>query len=123
MEAYLPLIILIGISIAIALLMSLMSTYLGPKRPGKKKMMPYESGMDPYGNARDRFTIKFYLIAMLFVVFDIEIVFMYPWAMTLNTTGLAVFAFIEMITFIVILFVGYIYVYKKGGLEWDSRKI
>jgi NADH-quinone oxidoreductase subunit A len=73
--------------------------------------------MDPVGSARDRFSVKFYIVAMLFILFDIEVVFMYPWAVQYKQLG--VYAFAEMVTFIVILFVGYIYVFKKGGFEWD----
>lgn len=94
---------------------------LGPNRPTMKKLMPYESGMDPIGSARDRFSVKFYLIAMLFILFDIEVIFMYPWAVQYKQLGLAygLYPFIEMLTFVVILFVGYIYLYRKGGFTWD----
>jgi NADH-quinone oxidoreductase subunit A len=85
------------------------------------KLMPYESGMDPIGSARDRFSVKFYLIAMFFIVFDIELIFMYPWAVQFRqmTEQFGAFPFIEMLVFVVILFVGYIYLYKKKGFEWD----
>jgi NADH-quinone oxidoreductase subunit A len=108
---------MIAIGIALALLLNNLQNLLIRKRSTTRKLMPYESGMDPVGTARDRFSIKFYLIAMLFILFDIEIIFMYPWEVQYKELGL--FGFIEMFTFVVILFVGYIYVVKKGGLEWN----
>ena len=82
----------------------------------------YESGMDPVGDAHDRFSVKFYLIAMLFILFDIEVVFMYPWAVQYKELALSHgwLPFVEMLTFVIVLFVGYIYVYKKGGLDWEN---
>lgn len=87
------------------------------KRPYAEKLMPYESGNPPIGEPRQRFSIKFYIIAMLFVVFDVEAVFLYPWAIVFDKIGL--YAFIEMVIFIVILFVGYIYAWKKEAFVWD----
>lgn len=99
----------------------LLNQLMGPNRPKEKKLMPYESGMDPVGTARDRFSVKFYLIAMLFIIFDIEIIFMYPWAVQYKQLAqeFGAFPFIEMLVFIIILFVGYIFLYKKGGFDWD----
>ncbi|MFH1624392.1 MAG: NADH-quinone oxidoreductase subunit A, partial [Pseudomonadota bacterium] len=85
--------------------------------PTPQKMMPYECGVDPIGTARRRFSVKFYIIAMLFIIFDIEAVFLYPWAVVFK--DLKVFGFIEMGIFIVILFIGLIYAWKKGALEWE----
>lgn len=117
---YIPIFILIGIALILGLLLTNLSRLLGPFRPNNLKASVYESGMDPVGTAHERFSVKFYLIAMLFILFDIEVVFMYPWAVQykqlLQTYGL--FPFIEMLVFVVILFVGYIYIYKKGGLKW-----
>jgi len=95
---------------------------LGPKKPTRSKLSVYESGVQPIGDARQRFTIKFDLIAMLFIIFDIEVVFLYPWAMVFkkflqSESGL--FILFEMLIFIGILFLGYIYAWKKGGLTWD----
>lgn len=125
MEAYIPLIILIIIAIGLGLLLGNLSRFFGPFRPEAKKLVTYESGMDPVGSAHERFSVKFYLVAMLFILFDIEVVFMYPWAVQyrelLDGSILGVpsmFPFVEMLVFIGILFVGYIYVYKKGGLKW-----
>ena len=118
---YVPIFILISIAIVLGLLLANLSRLLGPLRPNSLKESVYESGMDPVGTAHERFSVKFYLIAMLFILFDIEVVFMYPWAVQykqlLQTFGL--FPFIEMLVFVSILFVGYIYVYKKGGLTWN----
>ena len=95
----------------------LLGTLFRPHRPYKEKLMPYESGIDPKGEPRGRFNIHFYIIAMLFLVFDVEAVFLYPWAVVFDKIGL--FAYVEMILFIVILFVGYIYAWKKNAFTWD----
>jgi NADH-quinone oxidoreductase subunit A len=91
---------------------------LGPRRPYNDKLTTYECGIDPVGSARERFSVKFYLVAMLFIVFDIEIVFLYPWAVILNSLGL--FGLVEMFFFLGILLIGLLYVWKKGGLEWTT---
>lgn len=119
---YIPIFALIIIAIILGLLLTNLSSILGPSRPNKIKESPYESGMDPVGTAHERFSVKFYLIAMLFILFDIEVVFMYPWAVQykqLIQETESFFPFIEMMVFVAILFVGYIYVYKKGGLKWS----
>jgi NADH-quinone oxidoreductase subunit A len=119
---YLPLFILAAVAVVLGLLLVNLSRVMGPFRPNKVKESVYESGMDPVGTAHDRFSVKFYMVAMLFILFDIEVVFMYPWAVNysqlMSTVG-GLFPLIEMFLFVVILFVGYIYVWKKGGLEWD----
>jgi NADH-quinone oxidoreductase subunit A len=94
-----------------------MSRLVGQKKPTPVKLSPYECGMPPVGTARDRFSIKFYIIAMLFILFDIEAVFLYPWAVEFRKLGM--FGFVEMGVFIAILLVGYVYVWKKGALEWE----
>ncbi|MEZ4772796.1 MAG: NADH-quinone oxidoreductase subunit A [Bacteroidia bacterium] len=117
---YVPIFILISIALFLGLLLTNLSWLLGPARPNKVKGSVYESGMDPVGSANERFSVKFYLVAMLFILFDIEVVFMYPWAVQYRQLlqKFGVFPFVEMLVFILILFVGYIYVYKKGGLKW-----
>ncbi|MEM7369084.1 MAG: NADH-quinone oxidoreductase subunit A [Bacteroidota bacterium] len=119
-SSYIPILILLLIAVGLSALLTNLSWLLGPSRPNEKKEGVYESGMDPVGTAHERFSVKFYLVAMLFILFDIEVVFMYPWAVQykqlLSTYGL--FPFLEMLVFVLILFVGYIYVYKKGGLQW-----
>lgn len=124
---YLPLFIIGVIAIILGLLLVNLSKLMGPFRPNKIKQSVYESGMDPVGTGHDRISVKFYMVAMLFILFDIEVVFMYPWAVNyvqlgeLDKTlgGMGLFPLIEMFVFVVILFVGYIYVWKKDGLEWD----
>ena len=120
--SYVPIFVLILIAIVLGVLLTSLSRLLGPYRPDSIKEQVYESGMDPVGTAHERFKVKFYLVAMLFILFDIEVVFMYPWAVQfkelIQITG-SLFPFFEMLVFVLILFVGYIYVYKKGGLEWS----
>lgn len=119
-STYLPVLFLIGAAVFTGWLLANLSRWMGPLRPNNTKGSAYESGMDPVGTAHERFSVKFYLVAMLFILFDIEVVFMYPWAVRykelLSQYGL--FPMIEMFVFIAILFVGYIYVYRKGGLKW-----
>lgn len=115
--AYLPILLLVIVVVLFGLVSLVLSSLIGQKKPSVLKLSPYESGCEPVGTARERFSIKFYLIAMLFILFDIEAVFLYPWAILYKKLG--VFGLIEMGTFIVILFVGYIYVWKKGALEWE----
>jgi len=113
--------LMLATAIVLGLALPVLGQILGPLRKTQKKLMPYESGMDPVGTARDRFSVKFYLIAMLFIIFDIEIIFMYPWAVQFKQLAKAFgpFPFLEMLIFMAILFVGYIYLYKKGGFNWD----
>jgi NADH-quinone oxidoreductase subunit A len=94
-----------------------LSHFAGPRNPTSAKIEPYECGMRPIGSARQRVPVRFYLIAMLFILFDIETVFLYPWAIVLGKLGL--FGLIEMAVFIAILVIGYVYVWKKGALEWE----
>jgi NADH-quinone oxidoreductase subunit A len=98
-----------------------LSRVLGPQRPTPQKLAPYECGVTPIGSARERFPIKFYLIAMLFIVFDIETVFLYPWAVTYrHSGGMMLFNLVEMAVFVAILLVGYVYVWRRGAFEWDK---
>lgn len=114
---YLPILFLVIIAALFGLCSIVFSSLIGVKKKSDVKLSPYESGCKPVGTARERFSIKFYLIAMLFILFDIEAVFLYPWAILYKKLG--VFGLVEMGLFIVILFVGYIYVWKKGALEWE----
>ncbi len=114
---YLPILVLLGVAIAFGLGSVVFSSLIGEKKITPVKVAPYECGCEPIGTARERFSIKFYLIAMLFILFDIEAVFLYPWAILYKKLGL--FGLMEMGLFIVILFVGYIYVWKTGALEWE----
>jgi NADH-quinone oxidoreductase subunit A len=114
---YVPIAILAGVAVVLAVAMMALSRFLGPYRPDKSKLQPYESGMDPVGQADDRYSISFYLVAMAFIVFDVEIVFIYPWAV--EYVGLNLGTLISMIIFVVELFVGLVYLIKKGVLDWD----
>ena|SRR5437868_1531803 len=114
---YIPIALKLGIAIIFGALMANLSKWLGPKRPNFQKLSTYESGMVPIGTTRERVSIKYYLVGMLFIIFDIELVFLYPWAVTFDKLG--AFALGEMFIFIALLFIGYIYILKKGALEWD----
>jgi NADH-quinone oxidoreductase subunit A len=117
MSPYLPLLLMILAAVAIALVMLGLSGLLGPKKPDPIKLAPYECGMSPIGGARVRFSVKFYLIAMLFILFDVEAIFLYPWAVVHRQLGM--FGLVEMAIFVIILFVGYIYIWKRGAFEWE----
>jgi NADH-quinone oxidoreductase subunit A len=104
--------------IGVAVGMLLIPFLFAPKNPNRIKEMPYESGMPPIGEAQQRFSVRYYLIAMLFVVFDIEAVFFYPWAVAFNVIGW--FALIEMVLFVALLLVAYVYAWRKGALDWAS---
>lgn len=120
-EQYIPILVLLGIAIFLAVLLMSLSRILGPFRPNKTKLTPYESGMDPVGEAKDRYSIAFYLVAMEFIVFDLEVVFLYPWAVRFMEHGTG--TFIAMVVFIIILFIGLFYTLKKGTLDWDLKKL
>jgi NADH-quinone oxidoreductase subunit A len=116
--SYLPLLLhMIAVGIVASAIVTL-SWLLGKRRPTRAKMMPYECGMDPVGDARERFSVKFYLVAMLFILFDVEAVFLYPWAVILRE--LKMFGFWEMLVYITIVLVGFFYAWKKGVLDWGK---
>ncbi len=114
---YLPIFIFFVVAVGFALFVIVASAFIGKRKVTPQKMMPYECGMDPIGQARNPFSVKFYIIAMLFIIFDIEAIFIYPWAVIFR--DLKIFGLVEMAVFIAILLVGFIYVWKKGALEWD----
>ncbi len=120
-ESYIPIMIILFISVGFAVVNVNMSWILGPTRPNREKLSTYESGMEPVGNARDKFSVKYYMVSVLFILFDIEVVFLYPWAVSFVNFEPAkmVYSFISVIVFVVILFIGYFYVIKKGALKWD----
>ncbi|MDQ1267287.1 MAG: NADH-quinone oxidoreductase subunit [Bacteroidota bacterium] len=117
LENYVPLVFQLCFGFLVAVIFMVLSEWLGSRRKTPGKQTTYESGMVPYGNARERFSVKFYLVAMSFIVFDIEVVFLYPWAVTMKSMGLA--PFISMMIFIGVLLIGLVYEIKKGGLNWD----
>jgi len=120
-DSYIPIFILFLFAVVFGVVSVKFSSLFGPSRPNKEKLSTYESGIEPVGTAHERFSIKFYMVAVLFILFDIEVVFLYPWAAAfLNYDPVRmVYSFISVIIFIVILLVGYIYVIKKGALNWD----
>ncbi len=117
MIEYVPILVIMTFSILIALLIVGASHILGHRISGKVKLAPYECGMETIGPTRMRIKIRYYMTAMLFLIFDIEILFLYPWAVVAGS--LKLFGFVEMLIFIVILFIGYVYVWRKGALEWE----
>jgi len=114
---YLPVLIFIIIATAFGFGALIIGTIFRLNKPYYEKLMPYESGINPTGEPRTRFAVRFYIIAMLFVVFDVEAIFIYPWAIVFDKIG--IYAFIEMVLFIAVLLVGYIYAWKKEAFQWD----
>lgn len=117
LREYIPLLMLMGFVVCNGAAFVIVSQILSHRRPTVVKGVPYESGMPPLGTARERVSVKFYLVAMMFVVFDLEAVFMIPWAQAFRRLGL--FGLVEMAVFILILAVGYVYIWKRGALEWE----
>ena len=114
---YLPILLFIGIAIAFGAVSLLAGWFVRPSRPYRAKLTPYESGSPLFSDARIQFPMRYYIIAMLFVIFDIEVIFMIPWAVRFQSLGLL--GLIEMLVFLGILLVGFWYAWKKGALEWD----
>ena len=117
---YLPILILIIVATGLAALIVLISILFGPRRRANnpKKLVPYESGMRAIGPGQRRFPVRYYLVAVIFILFDIEVIFFYPWAVAFRQLGL--FAFVEMLIFVGILLAGFIWVWKKGALDWET---
>lgn len=121
LESYVPILMMIIGAIGFAILNVVVSRVLGPRKPNAEKLSTYESGVEPFGSAHSRFSIKYYMVAVMFIIFDIEIVFMYPWAVTFNSfTGtMLTYALVEMLVFIFLLLIGYFYILRKGTLKWN----
>jgi len=117
---YLPLLIHFIVAGMLATAIVVLSRILGYRKPSMAKMSPYECGMVPVGDARERFSVKFYLVAMLFIIFDVEAVFLYPWAVILK--DLKMFGFWEMMVYIAVVLVGFFYVWRKGVLDWGVTR-
>ena len=117
LQNYVPVLFLLFLVAGFAGFTILLSSLLGPKRKTDTKLMPYECGVDPTGTARSRYSIGFYVVAMIFIIFDIEALFLYPWAVIYRKLGL--FGLVEMGIFILVLLLGFIYIWKKGALEWE----
>jgi NADH-quinone oxidoreductase subunit A len=99
------------------MLLMAIASKTGPRQPSQRKMTPFECGVDSVGGTRHRFSVKFFLVALLFIIFDVEVVFIYPWAVLFRELG--IFGFVEMTVFLFILLLGLFYVWKKGALEWE----
>ena len=119
LHGWIPILIMIGLGVGFGVFNIALGWLVGPKRPTAEKLAPYECGMPPVGDARERHPVKFYLVAMIFLLFDIEIAFLYPWALAvreLRWTG-----FIQLIVFFMILLAGYVYVWRKGVFNWGHE--
>ncbi len=115
-EAYVPILLFLLVAIGFAIFTLIVSSLIQSSRYNQVKLEPYECGIEPVTDARDRYSVRYYLIAMLFVIFDVETVFMFPWAVIMDE--LALFGLIEMLVFLFILVLGYVYAWRKGALEW-----
>src|SRR4026209_2592210 len=123
---YLPILLMFVVAAGFAVGNVLLSQFVGQRKQTRTKLMPYECGKDPVGSARERFSVKFYLIAMLFILFDIEVIFLIPWAVVFKTLsapqyGLRMLLYGEMMIFVALLLAGYVYVLKKGAFDWGER--
>lgn len=121
---YLPILLMFVVAVGFAAGNVLLSQLVGQRKATRTKTMPYECGKDPVGSARERFSVKFYVIAMVFILFDIELIFLIPWAVVfrgMSQAGLGALIYVEMMIFVVLLLVGYVYILKKGIFEWSDR--
>jgi NADH-quinone oxidoreductase subunit A len=117
LEQYFPILLFIFVGLAVGVVPMLLGRLLGPNRPDSEKLSPYECGFEAFEDARMRFDVRYYLVAILFILFDLEIAFLFPWAVVLNEIG--TFGFVSMLIFLAILVVGFVYEWKKGALEWE----
>lgn len=117
LKSYFPILVFLGIAVVLSCVMILLPFLAASQRPDKEKLSAYECGFEPFGDARGQFDVRFYLVAILFIIFDLEVAFLFPWAVTLGNIGL--FGFWSMMLFLFILTVGFIYEWKKGALEWE----
>jgi NADH-quinone oxidoreductase subunit A len=120
MQGWLSIVLMIVLGLLFAVPSVLLSYVLGPKKPTPEKLAPYECGMPAVGDARERMSVKFYLVAMIFLLFDIEVAFLYPWAMALRQLGWP--GFVQVVLFMTLLLAGYVYVWRKGALDWGAEK-
>ena len=121
MQGWTSILIMIALGAGFGLISVLLSSVLGPRKPTVEKSAPYECGMPPVGDARERQSVKFYLVAMIFLLFDIEVAFLYPWAMALRDLGWT--GFVQVVLFMLLLLAGYVYVWRKGALDWGNEKL
>jgi NADH-quinone oxidoreductase subunit A len=120
MQGWFSILLMILLGAGFALTAVVLSSLLGPRKPTPEKAAPYECGMPPVGDARERHSVKFYLVAMIFLLFDIELAFLYPWAMALRDLGWA--GFLQVLCFMLLLTFGYVYVWRKGALDWNREE-
>jgi NADH-quinone oxidoreductase subunit A len=120
MEGFLPVLVMIGLGFGFAAGNILLSQFLGPRKPTPEKSAPYECGMPPVGDARERQSVKFYLVAMIFLLFDIEVAFLYPWAIAFRDLGVA--GYWQIVAFFGLLATGYVYVWRKGVFDWSTTR-
>ena len=119
MQGWFSILLMIALGAGFALAAVALSSLLGPRKPSPEKSAPYECGMPAVGDARERQSVKFYLVAMIFLLFDIEVAFLYPWAMALRDLGWGGFA--QLAVFMLLLLAGYVYVWRKGALDWGNE--
>jgi len=117
LREYLPILVFLGIAVGLSLVIVLASFVVARQSPDSEKLSPYECGFEPFADARNKFDVRFYLVAILFIIFDLEVAFLFPWAISLG--GLGLFGFWSMVVFLAVLTVGFIYEWKKGALEWE----
>lgn len=117
LENYLPILVFAGVAVGISLLIVILAWLRSPHQPDVEKLSPYECGFEPFSDARIKVDVRYYLIAILLIIFDLEIAFLFPWAITLSSIGM--FGFFSMMAFLLILTVGFIYEWRKGALEWE----
>jgi len=117
LQNYVPILVFIGIAVGLGAVILFLGRVLAPHRPDSEKLSPYECGFEPFEDARMKFDVRYYLIAILFIIFDLEIAFLVPWAVSLNEIGL--FGFIQMAVFLAVFVVVFVYAWKKGALEWE----
>ena len=114
---YLPILIFIGIAVALAMAIIVASYFAAPQRPDTEKLSSYECGFEAFEDSRQRFDVRFYLVSILFIIFDLEVAFLFPWSVSLSEIG--PFGFWSMVVFLAVLTVGFIYEWRKGALEWE----
>jgi NADH-quinone oxidoreductase subunit A len=117
LDQYLPILMFMIIGVIVGTVMMVLGFVLGPRRPGAEKLSPYECGFEAFEDARMKFDVRYYLVAILFILFDLEIAFLFPWAVVLRDVGMT--GFVAMMIFLAVLVVGFIYEWKKGALEWE----
>jgi NADH-quinone oxidoreductase subunit A len=117
LQEYFPILLFIVVGLAVGVVPVVLGSLLGPNRPDSEKLSPYECGFEAFEDARMRFDVRYYLVAILFILFDLEIAFLFPWAVVLRHIGL--FGFVAMLVFLAILVVGFVYEWKKGALDWE----